>query len=51
MRPKNPETSIIAKMGCETTSDHPHYAPVHVDKVSQIYYVDNRTAAQTTLGP
>ena len=37
MRPKDPESSIIAKLSDETTSEHQNYAHVNVGKVSQIY--------------
>ena len=43
MRPKDPESSIIAKLIEETTSEHQHYAHVNVGKVSQIYDADKRT--------
>ena len=46
---KNPETSIIAQMTCETTWNPQHEVHVLVNKVSQMYNVEN--AAQTTLEP
>ena len=46
--PKKHETSIIAKMSCETKPNHRVRA--HVNKVSQIYYVDKRSANHSQMG-
>ena len=42
MRPNNPAISTIASVSCATTSNHQHYACVHVDDVCT-------NAAQATL--
>ena len=44
LRPKNPETSDIAKMSCEATSNHQHSVHVHVNKMSQIHLMNRRSA-------